>query len=202
MKNRRAVILLLVFFTVIPCMFAIAQNGQAHENEAPAMNQLLDFSRPGPNHEILNRLCGEWNFQDAKLSFVKGTLTRKPIYDGRFFEVQIVGGKLQLPVANGQMKEDNYQSRQLEGYDNPRQAFVMVSVNNHIGSDIQMQTGQFDAAKNEFTFEWEDMLVPQHTTSNKQVLKIVDNNHYTEEYFEVQEGKMVKVRQLNYERVH
>jgi hypothetical protein len=44
-------------------------------------------------------------------------IMRKEIYDGRFFTVEMIGGKLQVPVASGMMKEENYQSMQIEGYD-------------------------------------------------------------------------------------
>jgi hypothetical protein len=96
-------------------------------------------------HQVLKPLAGTWQFQDSKLAFVKGTLIRTSRYD-RFFDVEINGGKLQLPVATG-FKEDNYRSFQLEGYDNVRKLFITISVNNHIGSDIQEQTGSFDEAK-------------------------------------------------------
>jgi len=42
------------------------------------------------------------------------------------------------------MKEEPYQSMQLEGYDNPRKEFITTSVNNHIGSDVQYQVGRYD----------------------------------------------------------
>ena len=101
--------------------------------------KMLDFSRPGSNHVLLGNLSGTWKFQDAKLSFVKGTLIRKSIYNGRFYTVEIKGGKLQVPVKDGKMKEENYQGMQIEGYDNGKMKFVVASINNHIGSDIEMQ---------------------------------------------------------------
>jgi len=163
--------------------------------------QMLDYSRPGSNHALLGSLSGTWNFQDAKLSFVKGTLTRKPIYDGRFYLVEITGEKLQVPVADGKMKEENYQGMQMEGYDNGRMKFVMTSINNHIGSDIEMQMGTYDPTKKSFTYDWASELVAGMKKQNRRVLKIIDNNHYTEEYYEYQTGAEVKVRQLDYTKV-
>lgn len=128
-------------------------------NKADTMAQLLDLSRPNTNHLHLSAIEGNWNFQDAKLAFVKGTLSRKPIYDGRFYMVEITGGRLPLPVADGKMKEDNYKSMQTEGYDNGRMEFVTSSINNHIGSDIQLQTGTYDSASKTFTYHWESELL-------------------------------------------
>lgn len=174
-----------------------AQNGAAKDT----LTQLLDYSRPGANHVLLGKLAGTWNFQDAKLSFVKGTATRKPVYDGRFYIVEIKGGKLPLPVADGKMKEDFYQGIQTEGYDNGRMKFVTTSINNHIGSDIQLQTGSYDSATHTFTYEWDDELISGMKAHNWRVLTVTDQDHYTEEYFEDQNGTKKKVRQLNYTRV-
>ncbi|WP_439555500.1 hypothetical protein [Dyadobacter sp.] len=80
------------------------QKDTAQSKKEEVMNQLLDYSRPGANHAILGKLAGNWAFQDKNLPFVKGTITRKPIYEGRFYLVELTGGKLQIPIANGQMK--------------------------------------------------------------------------------------------------
>lgn len=114
------------------------------------MKQMLDYSRPGNLHAILDQLAGTWNFMDPKRPFIKGTLIRKPIYDGRFYTVEITGGKLPLPVRDGKMKDGNYQNLQIEGYDNPKAKFVTTSINNHIGSNIEMQIGSFDLEKKGF----------------------------------------------------
>lgn len=165
-----------------------------------AFNKMLALSGPGKEHEVLARLAGTWAFQDAKLAFVKGTLVRKPMFEGRFYTVEITGGKLMIPVANGQMKEANYQGMQIEGYDNVKAAYVTTSMNNHIGSDIEFQIGSFDAGKNAFTYEWEEELLPGAKTKNRRVLTIKDADHYAEEYFELRNGEWAKVRELDYAR--
>jgi hypothetical protein len=163
--------------------------------------QLLAYSAPGKQHEVLGRLTGHWAFQDTKLAFVKGTLDRKPIYEGRFYLVEITGGKLPIPIANGQMKETNYQGMQLEGYDNVKKAFVTTSINNHIGSDMEMQLGSWDSVKNTFTYEYTTELLPGATTKNRRIVTITDADHYTEEYFEDKNGNPEKVRGLRYTRI-
>jgi hypothetical protein len=173
----------------------------ASANKVDTMAQLLDLSRPGDHHLLLGAISGNWKFQDAKLAFVKGTLTRKPIYDGRFYLVEITGGRLPLPVADGKMKEDNYQCMQTEGYDNGRMAFVTSSINNHIGSDIQLQTGNYDPASKTFTYTWESELLRGQKLKNKRTLNITDADHYVEEYFEERNGKEKKVREIGYTRV-
>jgi hypothetical protein len=165
------------------------------------MNQLLDFSRPGPNHAVLAKIVGTWAFQDKNLPFVKGTAVRKPIYDGRFYVVEITGGKLQIPIANGQMRLENYQGMEIEGYDNVAKTFMTTSINNHIGSDIKNQRGSYDPTTNSFTYDWDTELSPGAKTKNRKVLTLLDEAHYTEVYYEEQSGTLEKVRDLTYTRV-
>lgn len=162
------------------------------------MGQMLKNSHPGPNHLLLGHLMGIWNFQDSKLTFVKGKLVRKAIYDGRFYTVEITGGKLQLPVADGKMKEDNYQGLQIEGYDNLKLKFITTSLNNHIGSDIQYQEGVYDPDKKEFRYDWDSELVKGEIKHNRRVVALIDGTHYKEIYYELQNGQYVKIRELIY----
>lgn len=188
MKVSSVAAFLVLFF----CSFAIAQNSD--------MTKMLDYSRPGTAHELLGQLSGNWKFQDAKLAFVKGTLVRKAIFNGRFYSVEITGGKLQVPIAGGQMKEENYQCLQTEGFDNIRNKYFTTSVNNHIGTEIQYQSGSYDSAKKQLIYEWESETLPGKKIVNRRVITMTDNDHYTEEYFELQAGKLVKVRELDYTR--
>lgn len=192
---------LMLFFSV-----SFAQQGASKAakkaNSDDEFNLLLDNSRPGKNHAELGKLSGTWNFQYPERSFVKGTLVRKSLYDGRFYTVEITGGKLQLPIADGKMKEDNFRSMQLEGFDNPKGQFFTTSINNHIGSDIEVQVGSYDAGKKEFTYTWTSELIRGIKTQNKRVLRIIDADHYKEEYYEQKAGKYVKSRELDYTKLN
>lgn len=170
------------------------------QTEKDQMTQMLNYSRPGSNHVLLNQLAGTWNFQDAKLSFVKGTLVRTAIFDGRFFNVEMTGGELPLPVGDGKMKMGHYKCLQIEGYDNPRMEFFTTSINNHIGSDIQVQTGTYNSGKKEFTYNWDSEALKGQIISNRRVVRIVDSTHYVETYFELHSGQYVKVRELDFTR--
>jgi len=192
-SKKQPFILRIAFLALF---FAMATLASAQDPYA----KMLDLSRPNHHHAALGRIAGKWNFQDAKRSFVKGTVVRTSIYDGRFYQVQVTGGRLQVPIADGKMKEDNYQEMQFEGYDNGRQQYVSTSINNHIGSDIQMQMGTYDSVSSTFTYTWESELLQGEKVKNRRVLKIVDHSHYIEEFFEEDKGTFVKVRELDYTR--
>jgi hypothetical protein len=179
-------------------MLMLVQTRAFSQIKSEQMAQLLDYSRPGNNHALLKQIAGTWNFQDANLAFVKGTLVRASMFDGRFYSVEITGGKLQLPIENGTMKEDFYKSLQIEGYDNPRMKFVTISINNHLGSDIQMQTGSYNPKTKEFIYDWNSELIKGQIIKNRRIIKVVDNTHYIENYYEELAGKYVKVRELDF----
>lgn len=167
-------------------------------NQQEAMTQLLDYSRPGPNHALLANLVGTWTFQDKTLPFVKGTVVRKSIFEGRFFEVAITGGQLQIPIADGKTKLANYQGLEIEGYDNVKKSYVTTSINNHIGSNAAQQIGQYDPQTSVIIYEWESELVPGVRQKNRKVLHLLDPDHYSEEYYEQQNGHSKKTRELLY----
>ncbi|WP_198174871.1 DUF1579 family protein [Spirosoma arboris] len=171
---------------------------KAPSNEQETMAQLLDYSRPGPHHAILASMVGTWAFQDKNLPFVKGTLVRKAIFEGRFFWVEITGGQLPIPIADGKTKLANYQGVEIEGYDNVRKSYVTTAINNHIGSDAAQQIGQYDVKTNVFTYEWEQELVPGLKQKNRKVVHIMNPNQYSEEYYEDQQGSLKKTRDLMY----
>lgn len=171
---------------------------KAPGNQLETMAQLLDYSRPGPHHARLANLVGTWTFQDKNLPFVKGTVVRKSIFEGRFFWVEITGGQLQIPIADGKTKLANYQGLEIEGYDNVKKSYVTTSINNHIGSDAAQQIGQYDAQASVFTYEWESELRPGVKQKNRKVLRLLDPGHYSEEYYEQQSGSSKKTRELLY----
>ncbi|WP_420155979.1 DUF1579 family protein [Siphonobacter sp.] len=171
---------------------------KAPGNQQEAMTQLLNYSRPGPNHALLATLVGTWTFQDKNLPFVKGTVVRKSVFEGRFFWVEITGGQLEIPIADGKTKLANYQGLEIEGYDNVKKSYVTTTINNHIGSNAAQQIGQYDAQNSLITYEWESELLPGVRQKNRKVLHLLDPDHYIEEYYEQLNGHSKKTRELLY----
>ncbi len=205
-REKLILVTLLLFCTTLS---VLAQDGTmpkgkgavTEKNKNDKFTEMLEYSRPNSHHAILGSIAGTWAFQDKNRAFVKGTIVRKSLYDGRFYQVEIIGGKLPLPVADGKMKEDNYKSLQIEGYDNGKAEFVSTSINNHIGSDIEVQTGTYDSVAKTFTYYWESELIAGEKTRNKRLLKVIDNGHYVEEFYEERGSEFIKVRELVYTKL-
>jgi hypothetical protein len=173
----------------------------------------LDYSHPGKYHQMLAELAGEWTFQGRKFSGnpnpdsnkvtmeFSGSFVRKPFADGRFFFVELTGGKLQLPIRDGKMKEGNVQDMEIEGYDNVKRKFAFTFINNHIGSFIIYAEGSYDSPTKTISYEYEVEPAPGQKIKFRKLLIFRDNDHYKVEYYAERNGKMVKTNERNCTRV-
>ncbi len=173
----------------------------------------LDYSHPGKHHQILAELAGEWAFNGMHFSgnpnpdsnkVVKefsGSFVRRPFAYGRFFFVELTGGKSPLPIQDGKMKEGNVQDVEIEGYDNVKRKYVFAFINNHIGSFIIYAEGNYDSTAKTISYEYEVEPVPGRKMRFRKLLIIRNNDHYTVEYYREQNGTMVKTNERNCRRV-
>ncbi|WP_439555507.1 hypothetical protein [Dyadobacter sp.] len=74
------------------------------------------------------------------------------------------------------------------------------SINNHIGSNIDVQLGNYNPNTSVFTYEWESELRPGFKIKKQRVLQIVDDSHYTETFYEEQNDTKKITRSLEYSR--
>lgn len=192
----------LLFALLGMAIWALGQSpSKAPSKEQETMAQLLDYSRPGPQHAILANRGGTWAFQDKNLPFVKGTIVRTAIFEGRFFQVEITGGQLPIPIADGKTKLANYQGLEIEGYDNVKKRYVTTAINNRIATDAAQQIGQYDAQIKVFTYEWAREVLPGVKQNNRKVVHFIDPNQCSEKYYEDQNGSSKKTRELIYTKI-
>jgi len=173
----------------------------------------LDYSHPGKYHQLLAALVGEWNFKGRQFAVhpnpdsntvireYGGRLVRKPLMNGRFFLVDLAGGKSELPVEDGKIIEDTVRDMTTEGYDNVKRKFVQAFINNHIGSGIIYWVGTYDPATNTIYFETEIEGPPGKKRKRYQHFIFHDNNHYTAEYYWERDGKKIKSNETDCVRV-
>jgi hypothetical protein len=197
--------------TTIPTFAQTAKDSTANKDES--YNQMLDYSRPGKYHRLLAELVGTWTFKGGHFSEnpnpdsnkvvfnFNGTLVRKPFANGRFFIVEGTGGKLQMPIQDGKMKEANAKYIETEGYDNVKKKFLLTIINNHIGSNIFFSEGNYDSTTNTITFNSEAELVPGMKIKARELFIIVNKNHYRLEYYNEQNGKYIKATEIDCMRI-
>lgn len=155
------------------------------------MAQMMELSKPGENHKLLASMDGNWTYTvkmwmnpdpAAKPTETKGSAVIKPALDGRFF-VGDYTGQMQMPGAGGKIKTAEFKGHGVNGYDNVKKKFVATWFDN-MGTSITYMEGDYDPATNSVTYTGEMEAIPGMKTSVRQVVKLVDKDHFNFEWFE------------------
>jgi hypothetical protein len=176
----------------------------ASPDPAEMMKQMMEMAKLNENHKLLADLAGTWSYTVKMMapgetpSTSTGTLTRKPVMNGRFF-VGEYSGTMKMPGADGKMKDFTFKGMSLEGYDNVKQKFVSSWVDN-MGTGIMDSEGSYDPATKTFTYNGEVEPVPGMKMPVREVIKVTDKNHHTFEWYENRGGQDVKTLEIDYTR--
>lgn len=218
-----------LFVTILSgaALIAIPSFAQEKKEEAPAaaavqaapnakpsaedmqkmMQQMMELSKLNENHKMLGELAGTWSYTvkmwmnpdpNAKPEESKGIAVRKPMMDGRFY-VMDVTGKMEMPGPDGKKKETTFKGMGLEGYDNVKKKFIGTWMDN-MGTGIMMSEGDYDPATKTLTYTSEYEGIPGMKTKIREIVKVVDKNHHTFEWYEDRGGKEVKTMEISYTR--
>jgi hypothetical protein len=171
------------------------------------MAQMMELAKLNENHKLLADLAGTWSYTvkmwmypdpNAKPDESKGTAVRKSMMDGRYFLVDVTG-KMEMPGADGKKKEMTFKGMGIDGYDNVKKKFVGTWMDN-MGTGVMMSEGDYDPATKTFTYASEYESIPGMKTKIREVVKVVDKNHHTFEWYENRGGQEVKTMEINYTR--
>jgi hypothetical protein len=176
----------------------------ASPDPAEMMKQMMEMAKLNENHKLLADLAGSWSYTVKMMapgeppSTSAGSLTRKPVMNGRFFVGEYTG-TMKMPGADGKMKDFTFKGMSLEGYDNVKQKFVSSWVDN-MGTGIMNSEGSYDPATKTFTYSGEVEPVPGMKMPVREVIKVTDKNHHTFEWYENRGGQETKTLEINYTR--
>ena len=171
------------------------------------MAQMMELAKLNENHKLLADLAGTWSYTvkmwmnpdpNAKPDESKGTAVRKSMMDGRYFVVDVTG-KMEMPGADGKKKEMTFKGMGIDGYDNVKKKFVGTWMDN-MGTGVMMSEGDYDPATKTFTYASEYEAIPGMKTKIREVVKVVDKNHHTFEWYENRGGQEVRTMEINYTR--
>jgi len=176
-------------------------------SEADMMKQMMELSKLNENHKLLGTLAGSWTNvvkmwmnpdPSAPPTQSSGTAVRKPLMGGRYFQADFTG-KFPMPGPDGKAKEMDFKGMSLEGYDNVKKKFFATWIDS-MGTGLMYMEGSYDPTEKAFTFTGEEEMMPGMKMKVREVLKVVDANHHTLEWFEDRGGKEVKTMEINYTR--
>ena len=164
-----------------------------------AMADMMKFATPGPMHELLKSLAGNWNTSnkswygpgDPVLS--TGTCKREMILGGRFLK----------STYQGTMMDQPFEGMEILGFDQRQNQFVSVWVDN-MGTGIMMSNGgKADPTGKVLTVNMNmDDPVSKKSIPYKMVTKIVDANKHTFSMIGVHEGKETTEMEITYTRAN
>jgi len=176
-------------------------------SEAEMMKQMMEMSKTNENHKLLASLDGTWNFTNKmwmdgntanKPQESKGTAVRKSIMGGRYVVMDVIG-RMQMPGADGKMKDIDFKGQGTEGYDNVKKKFVATWVDN-MGTGIMTTEGDYDPATKTITSTGEIEMIPGMKQHIREVIKLADKDHMSFEWYETRGPQEVKTMQIDYTR--
>jgi hypothetical protein len=176
-------------------------------DEAEMMKQMMELSTLNENHKLLGSLAGSWTDTvkmwmnpdpSASPTQSSGTAIRKPIMGGRYFQTDFTG-KFPMPGPDGKMKDVDFKGMSIEGYDNVKKKFFATWIDS-MGTGTLLMEGDYDPAEKAFTYTAEEEMMPGVKMKVREVVKILDANHHTLEWFEERGGKEVKTMEIDYTR--
>jgi hypothetical protein len=177
------------------------------EDMQKMMTQMMELSKPGENHKLLTDLAGAWTYTikmwmnpdpNAKPEEYKGTAVRKSMMDGRYSVIDVTG-KMEMPGPDGKKKEMTFKGMGIDAYDNVKKKFVSSWIDN-MGTGIMMSEGTYDPATKTFTYNAEGEFIPGMKQKIREVIKIVDKNHHSFEWYEDRGGQEAKTMEIHYTR--
>src|SRR5262249_1396972 len=169
--------------------------------------QNREMSKLKKNQKLLTDRKAKWNYTikmwmspdpNAKPQESKGTATRKSAMGGRYFTMDVTG-KLQMPGADGKMKDMQFKGMAVEGYDNVKKKFVSSWIDN-MGNGIQFSEGQYAPASKTCTCTREIEMMPGMKTPVRKTLKAPDKDHMLLEWYENRGGQEKKTMEIAYTR--
>jgi hypothetical protein len=190
-----------VYFSFIVCiacfLISPAIMGQDNANmEEQQQKAWMEYMTPGKAHEMMAKNIGEWK-TETRFWMGEGEPT---VSEGKSVNEMILGGRYLQSKYSGTAWGMQVEGMMLIGYDNITNEYTSIWIDN-LGTGTAVAKGKMDEAAN--TINWNGTMVEPSTKQEmkyKEMTKFIDDNHYTTEMFIEQDGKEVKIMEINFSR--
>jgi len=165
---------------------------------AEMMKKAEAAAAPGAAHKKLEPFVGEWNAEvkmwmspEAPPTVSKGSAKSTWVMNGRFVQEDF----------SGEMMGKPFKGMSLTGYDNVRQKYRSVWVDD-MSTTIVTSEGDADAAGKVFTFggNYACAMTGEKNKESTMVYRVLSRDKHVFEMYDLAEGKKTKVMEITYTR--
>lgn len=182
-----------LFFTLLLLFSFMSLYAQ---DQADAMKKWQDYMTPGPVHQSMAKMVGNWNaeitnYMGGQEMKAEGTAVYEMILGGRYLKGTFKATMMGMPM----------EGLGIDAYDNGTQEFISVWMDN-FGTGVMMLKGKWDDATKSIIYLGSsyDPMAGQDAKV-KTVLKMEGDDKAVFDMYMVQDGKDIKNMTVVYYRV-
>jgi hypothetical protein len=181
-----------IFTILFLSLFAINSFSQNDD-----MKKWMDYMTPGKEQEKLSKMNGDFNFTSK---FWMDPAGEPQVSKGTAQCEMILGGRYSQMKVSGKMMGMDFNGMGLTGFDNGKKVYLNTWVDN-FGTGIMMMEGTYDEPSKQIIFKGKSYdPMSGKDMEMKETLKIIDDNTYGMEMFNVVNGKEFKSMEIVYTR--
>jgi hypothetical protein len=160
------------------------------------MEKITKAATPGPQHEMLKKLTGDWN---AKVRFQMDPSQPWQESASSSTTTMVMDGRYCQEVVSGQMMGAPFNGIGITGYDNVIGKYVGTWIDN-MGTGIETMQGTADASGK--VINWIGTMsdpVSGKPSKNRMVTTIADDDHHTLDMYSVPPGQKKEMKTMTIE---
>ena len=190
---------LIITFLVVSSAFFLFTNISfaQDQNQEEAQKIWMEYMTPGWAHELLASHAGEWK---SVTTYWMDPSAPPQTMEGTSKNEMIMGGRYLKSTHSGEMMGMPFEGMSIEGYDNAKNEFTSVWVDN-FGTGTSISTGKYDKETNSIIYMgtvYEPMQGKDVTV--KEIIKYIDKDHHTIEMYTVDGEQETKTMQIEFTR--
>jgi hypothetical protein len=173
-------------------------DAKSHPDHDAMMAEMMKYANPGPQHQALNPLAGNWKTV-TKMWMGPG---EPEVSNGTCERSWALGGRFLVSNYKGTFSGKPFEGMELLGYDLRKQQYVSTWIDN-MGTGFSVsENGTMDPATKSLTLgmSFDDPMTNQKM-AYKIVTKITDDNSHTFSMIGSREGKDFTEMEIAYTRV-
>ena len=162
------------------------------------MKKVATAGTPGPAHKALHALVGDWK---AEVKCWMDTSGSPDVTQGTAKAAWTFGGRFLQEDFHGQMMGKPFKGMSLTGYDNVRQKYRGIWVDD-MSTTIVTSEGDVDPAGKVFTFggNYACAMTGEKNKESSMVYRILSRDKHVFEMYDLADGKKTKMMEITYTR--